>query len=181
MTVLKTDLGNISENIDPSAHMTNSSWHILNNISLTLFELNGEQSLDGLLAESWLKENSGQKYIVHLRQDAYFHNGRNITADDVIFSLQRKQKFSPNYELFYWIDPKNSESLKKISKYSLEFNLKKPHDFFLFILALPGTGIVPQEQYDIGSPFQKTKLPILGGAYRVTEWKKNDFIQLEFF
>mgnify|MGYP006324004909 FL=1 len=41
------------------------------------------------LAESWEISADGVVYTFHLRQNAKFHNGRAVTAQDVIYSWQR--------------------------------------------------------------------------------------------
>lgn len=39
------------------------------------------------LAESWTVSDDGTTYVFKLREDAVFHNGRNITAADVRLQL----------------------------------------------------------------------------------------------
>jgi ABC-type transport system substrate-binding protein len=41
------------------------------------------------LAESWEVQENGTVYIFHLRQSARFHDGRPVTAGDVIYSWER--------------------------------------------------------------------------------------------
>lgn len=41
------------------------------------------------LAESWEVSDDGTVYTFHLRPDAYFHNGKTMTAEDVKFSWER--------------------------------------------------------------------------------------------
>lgn len=41
------------------------------------------------LAEYWVISDSGRKYTFYLRQGVRFHDGRELTADDVAFSLTR--------------------------------------------------------------------------------------------
>src|SRR5215216_5112139 len=53
-----------------------------------LVKMNENMEVQPDLAESW--ENPDPlTYIFHLRQGVKFHNGRELTADDVFFSLQR--------------------------------------------------------------------------------------------
>jgi ABC-type transport system substrate-binding protein len=41
------------------------------------------------LAEKWDVSPDGMTYTFHLRQNAKFHNGRAVTAEDVLYSLER--------------------------------------------------------------------------------------------
>ena len=41
------------------------------------------------LAKDWEISNGGKTYTFHLREDAKFHNGRPVTAEDVKWSIER--------------------------------------------------------------------------------------------
>ena len=47
------------------------------------------------LAKTWQVEEGGKIFRFELRQGAYFHNGRIVTVDDVIFSLSRLLRVNP--------------------------------------------------------------------------------------
>ncbi|MBW2617936.1 MAG: hypothetical protein JRC92_03560 [Deltaproteobacteria bacterium] len=74
------------------------------------------------LAESWDILEDGRVYVFHLRKGVKFHNGREFTADDVVFNIKRIQ------------DPKTGASMasmfadvvsvEAIDKYTVRFNLK---------------------------------------------------------
>ncbi|MBN1316069.1 MAG: ABC transporter substrate-binding protein, partial [Anaerolineales bacterium] len=55
--------------------------------SLVGFGADGEWK--GVLAESWDVSEDGLTWTFHLREGVKFHNGREMTADDVIFSFDR--------------------------------------------------------------------------------------------
>ena len=46
------------------------------------------------LAESWVISDDMMEYTFTLRDDVYFHNGRQMTAEDVKYSLERSEKES---------------------------------------------------------------------------------------
>src|SRR5690606_24589813 len=48
-----------------------------------------EKTIQPGLAESWDISPDGLTYTFHLRQGAKFHNGRDIKAQDVVYSFQR--------------------------------------------------------------------------------------------
>ena len=45
--------------------------------------------IEGDLAESWDVSDDGTDYTFHLRPDAKFSDGSPVTADDVVFSIER--------------------------------------------------------------------------------------------
>ena len=53
----------------------------------TLTEIGGDGTLRGVLAEGWETQDAGRDWTVRLRQDAVFHDGRSVSADDVVASL----------------------------------------------------------------------------------------------
>ncbi len=55
----------------------------------TLTELQADGTPVGSLAESWETSTDGRTWTFHLRE-AEFHNGKTVTADDVVWSLNRQ-------------------------------------------------------------------------------------------
>ena len=52
-----------------------------------LFEADGKGGWDGRLAESYEVADDNQALILHLRENAVWHDGEPFTADDVIFTI----------------------------------------------------------------------------------------------
>ncbi|HLG19735.1 MAG TPA: ABC transporter substrate-binding protein [Bdellovibrionota bacterium] len=180
-SMLSIDLVDFPKFIDPAANMNNSGWYLLSSTSATLFDMAEDQSLRGVLAESWSAYDGGRRFRVTVREDAFFHDGSRITAEDIVFSFKRKQINWPDYPVYQWINPKkNQDSIRIIGSRTIEFQLDRPYDYFLYLLALPGTGVVPKAIYPLHSLYHPEKLPILGGPYRIVEWKRNDYLKLRW-
>ena len=47
------------------------------------------------LAESWTVSDDGLVYTFHLRDDVTFHNGEKLTADDVVYTIDRMMDQEP--------------------------------------------------------------------------------------
>jgi peptide/nickel transport system substrate-binding protein len=56
-----------------------------------LVSIDGRQQLQPMLAESWETADDFRQITFHLRKGVQFHTGRELTADDVKWSLQRVQ------------------------------------------------------------------------------------------
>ena len=51
----------------------------------------GRQDYPGVWRESWEVSEDGRVYTFLVRKGVLFHNGRELTASDVIFSLERSK------------------------------------------------------------------------------------------
>lgn len=66
------------------------AWHIYE----TLFAIDRHYDIRAMLADSYSVSADGLHYTVRLRKGVVFHNGRPMTADDVVASLERWGRLS---------------------------------------------------------------------------------------
>ena len=109
---------------------------------------------------------------VHLRKTARFHDGKPITADDVIFSLDALKKVSHFYSAYY----KNVTSAEKTGdeEVTFRFDVKGNRELPMIITELPvlpkhywqGTG-ANGEPRDLGK--STLEVPLGSGPYRIKE------------
>lgn len=62
---------------------------LLYNVYETLVRLQPDGSITGLLASDWEVSDDGLTYTFQLHDGVTFHNGEPLTADDVVFSINR--------------------------------------------------------------------------------------------
>ena len=76
--------------LDPARAMTFTDWFAVTNLHRSLFRLraDGTPEID-LLAEAPVGESSGQSWLLRLKRNVRFHNGRILRARDVVRSLRR--------------------------------------------------------------------------------------------
>ncbi|TJZ41414.1 ABC transporter substrate-binding protein [Streptomyces piniterrae] len=95
------------------------------------------------LAAKWEPNKALDRWTVTLRKAA-FHNGRPVTAADVLFSYRRiadpKKAFRSKADL----DPIDLKASRAVDKATVEFRLKRPTAEFPDILAAFGAYIVPE-------------------------------------
>jgi peptide/nickel transport system substrate-binding protein len=109
--------------------------------TLLTFDENYQLTNDGL-AESVTADNSKQ-YTIKLRKGIEFQNAKTLTADDVIYSLQRigsKGNGLTGYAATATMDIKN---IKKVDKYTVQLPLLSPDSTIPQTLASYTFGIVP--------------------------------------
>ena len=77
-------------NFDPAQTQDNMSLWVEMEVFSRLVRVNNVGTdIEGDLAESWDVSEDGTEYTFHLRPDAKFSDGSPVTADDVVFSIER--------------------------------------------------------------------------------------------
>lgn len=136
------------------------------------------------LAESWDISLDGKTYTFHLRENAIFHNGRSMTARDVIYSWERAadQETGSTTVMDYLgditgVDFVNSgttysiSGVKALDDYTLQVKLNKPSKSFLYKLTFPAAFVVDKENVESGDDWYLT--PNGTGPYRLIRWDRN--------
>lgn len=73
---------------DPHTNSEEASLRVMNQLYETLIEVDADMTFYGQLAESWEIPDE-TTYVFHLRQGVKFHSGREMTADDVVYTFDR--------------------------------------------------------------------------------------------
>lgn len=123
------------------------------------------------LAESWTISDDGLTYTFALRSGVQFHDGSEMTAEDVKFSLDRaRAEDSTNAQkaLFAGI-----ADVKVVDPQTVEVTLAQPDGNFLFNMAWGDAVIVAPESIEA---IKQT--PIGTGPFKFVEWKQGDSISL---
>lgn len=165
--------------LDPMGTNDNASSKVLVQIYEGLFELNDKAEEVPLLAESYDKV-SDTEYVFHLRKGVKFHNGDEMKASDVVFSLKRACE-APNVKhLFNTID---EDSIKADDDYTVRFNLKFPYPGIIASLMHPGGAILCQKEVEAaGDSYGTSTDKVCGtGPFKLDEWSKANAIKLSRF
>ncbi len=127
------------------------------------------------LAESYEVSEDGLTYTFRLRTGVTFHNGREMTADDVVYSFGRVMNpdtGSPWQEYTSSIDTIDAPDASTVV-----ITLKNPDASFLAALCRRGLSVVPQEEVEERGDL---KLEMIGtGPFRFVEYIPNSFVRLE--
>jgi peptide/nickel transport system substrate-binding protein len=107
----------------------------------------GTFSIEGDLAESWTQPDE-TTYVFKLRKGVRFQpkapvNGRELTADDVVYSMERFRAVKGNPQAYMLASVDKVEAL---DRHTVRFSLREPFAWFLDTLANPMTlAIVARE------------------------------------
>jgi len=124
---------------DPRIHTRGALLQVVNLFYNSLIRLNEDLSISPDLAASW--ENADDiTYIFHLRQGVKFHDGEELTAEDVKYTYD--SVFNKDLDTATWPGIlEDLESVEIIDDYTVQFNLKRTFSPFITFLTL---GILPK-------------------------------------
>ncbi|GAA0479602.1 ABC transporter substrate-binding protein [Streptomyces stramineus] len=103
------------------------------------------------LATRWEPNAALDRWTVTLR-DAVFHDGRPVTAEDVLFSYRRIADPEKTYRAKASLEPVDLDASRATGARTVEFRLKRPTAEFPNILASFGAYIVPEDTGKFDKP-----------------------------
>jgi ABC-type transport system substrate-binding protein len=165
--------------LDPAIGYDWQNWSMIKSLFDGLMDyVPGTTTLRPGLAESYALSEDGLTYAFKLRPGVKFHNGREMTAEDVKYSLDRVTNpatQSPGAGFFGSIAGFDAagegglSGVKVIDPLTVEITLSRPDATFLHVMALNFASVVPKEAVDAaGDDFGKQ--PVGTGAYKLAEW-----------
>lgn len=129
-------------NLDPHVATAFSSFQVLDLVYESLLRLNPRNlRLEPNLAESWSVSPDGLTYTFRLRRDATFHDGSQVDATDVKYTIDRILDPTTKSPQASFLEPVREVTV--IDPFTVRITLKRPYAPFLSILTGPGRGIVP--------------------------------------
>ena len=173
--------------LDPHKGTRTNDMLVLLNLNRSLYSWDPEKNRPKLeLGEKVDVSADGLAYRIHLKKNVKFHNGRRMTADDVIWSYERVMspktasasarfvrviKGAKDYE-----EGKASKisGLRKIDDATVEIAMENPVDPS-YTLHEVGTAILPREEVEKkGDGFASD--PVGCGPFRFVKWVKGSEI-----
>ena len=157
-------------NLDPRVGTDEVSQRVSQLVFSYLMSLDEQLRVVPVLAER-LENPDPLTYIVRLRHGVKFHDGRELTGKDVVYtftSLMAPDFISPRKGAYRLVD-----SITALDDYSVRFTLKEPFGSFPVQLVLP---IVPD-----GAGSELASVPIGTGPYRFVRYDVDDRVVLGAF
>ena len=160
---------NSATNLDPRVGTDEASQKIHQLIFNTLVHIDNQLRVVPELAES-IEHPDPITYIARLRHGVLFHNGRELTSEDVVYTFRS------------FLDPafkgrsgayRVLAAVNALDTYTVEFKLKNPLNSFPVNLVM---GIV-----QAGSGAANARAPIGTGPYQLKEFVPDDHVSLAAF
>ncbi len=134
------------------------------------------------LAAGWDISTDGLVYTFHLQPKARFHNGRPVTAQDVVYSWERAADDATGSDVvmtylgdILGVNEMHSgqadhiRGLKVMDDFTLQVTIDAPKPYFLQKLTYPTAFIVDQENIAMGREWYLT--PNGTGPYKLVRWE----------
>ncbi len=160
-------------NLDPTSGAAGAIDTVTySNIFEGLTRFGPDGSINPGLAESWSVSNDGKVYTFNLRKGVKFHDGSDMDAEDVKFSLERiGADDSTNAQKALYAD---IESVDVVDPHTVKITLSKPNGNMLFNLAWGDAVIMSPE-----TAANNATNPVGTGAFAFKDWVQGDRVEME--
>jgi oligopeptide transport system substrate-binding protein len=183
-------LESMPRTLDPAMVIDLYSVTVIQQLFDGLVQFDQNLNVIPAIAKSWKISHDGLTYTFFLREGVKFHNGREVTAHDFVYSFTRiadpKNK-SPGGHLLEKVLGINEfqdgkidyvKGFKSIDKLTFEIRLSEPFYPFLSVLGTFHFKVVPKEEIEKpDSVFSKN--PVGSGPYKFVSMKEKAEIILE--
>ncbi|MFT4083292.1 MAG: ABC transporter substrate-binding protein [Nocardioides sp.] len=172
--VLHTLRANPFEGFDLDKGTLNSTYQISQAVLEPLVRVGDDgTSLAPGLARSWRYNKTGDQLTLHLQPRARFSNGKQLTAEDVKFSIRTWQS-GPNYGATF----ADIKTIQIVNPKTLVLHLSGPDTTLIAFLSWANAGVVPQDFAGM-SEADFWQHPIGAGPFTVEKWSGNGEVILK--
>jgi peptide/nickel transport system substrate-binding protein len=160
-----------TDTIDPAQPISGFALMHGANVFETLTDVDEQFNPVPRLAESWESSDGATVWVFNLRQGVEFHDGKPLTAADVVYTYQRQfvketaASFVPLIDGV--VDPKKVVAL---DNGRVQFTLQRPHAYFPELVAVASFAIVQDGATDFTKPAGT-------GPYKVVEYKQGERVE----
>lgn len=179
--------------IDPAEIFEFSNSEIAGNTyeRLITYDYKDVSKISGEVAESWSISPDGKTFTFKIRQGKKFASGNPLTAEDVVFSLQRAVILdkSPAFILgqFGFTKDNVKDKIKQTGPFEFTMELDKAYapTFVLYCMTSTVASVVDkklvmqnEKDGDLGYNWLKTRYAG-SGPFAIRDWKANEVVVLE--
>lgn len=142
-----------ADNYDPAKSTARSAGEVSEMLTDTLTSVDWDmKTVKPGLATSWTVSPDGKLYTFKIRDDVTFCDGRKMTADDVVYSLNRLADPATRSPVRWRAGPVKEIRAKDAT--TVEYELNQPFSELLFQLSLFFTGVVDKNSVEkLGANF----------------------------
>jgi peptide/nickel transport system substrate-binding protein len=160
--------------LDGALTASEVSLTISGNLFEQLYTMNMDYEPTPELAESYTVSDDGLVYTFNLRQGVKFHNGKLMTADDVVSSMNRWLEVSSRGKSLL-----GGSVFEKVDDFTVTMTVPEPTSDVLTIISTRTffPVIMPKEVIEAATP-EGVQEYIGTGPYKFQEWKQDQYIHL---
>ena len=135
--------GQTVDSLDPATHENGFTIAMTHGYNNYLTEVAGDGSLVGQLAESWEASADAATWTFQLRKGVTYHNGRDVTAEDVVASINHHRGEDSKSAAKPIVSP--ITDIKADGKHTVVFALNAGNADFPFIVSDYHLPVMPSE------------------------------------
>jgi len=185
-TTLRTTITATPESLDPAVTSGENDWKVAVNLyDYLVYPAFADASPEASVAESWEVSADSLTWTFHLNQGITFHDGTELTAEDVKFSMDRMIAIGEGYAYFF---SNRVAETTVVDDYTVVFQLSEPFGPFLvtlYRLAIVNKDLVMAnladgmygEYGDYGKGFLLTN-DAGSGPYSAEEFRIRNYVKL---
>lgn len=152
---------------------------------LVIFDNNGFSIIPSV-AKKWDVSEDGLEYTFKIRDDVYFHDGTQMTIDDIIYSFERivmKDHEAADTVTASAPFKKLIKSIDAVDDWTIKFTLNQKSAPFINYLASNIASIVNSDvlKEAVASGESTSLLDMGSGSYALNEWEKGVVVSLTRF
>jgi peptide/nickel transport system substrate-binding protein len=146
--------------LDPINASADTEIAFLNAVYDYLLDTNASAELVPRLATDWSVSDDGLTYTLTIAEGVTFHDGSELTLDDIVWTFERLRAEGPTADLFADV-----ESVSAGQGRTVQFTLRRPNPDFLYNLTDNHAVILKANAEGIGEQFNGT------GPFRLDDYR----------
>lgn len=156
--------------LDPAFASSDAEVAVLNAVYDYLVDIDADNNIQPRLASSWTVSEDGLSYTFELVENAVFHDGNPVTAEDVVWTFDRLR--DPALELPTADLYANIDAIDASGDHMVTFTLIETNPFFLYDLSDNHAVILKAGTTDADTTFNGT------GPFRVESYSAGNRMSL---
>jgi len=165
----------LDDSLDPHVTVSAGTREIFFNIFEGLVKADSEGNIVAAVAEDWKISPEGTVYTFIIREGIKFHNGEDVTADDVVYSISRCAGLLDDGTYTAASTLSSIVSVEKTGENTVDVTLSAANAEFLAYLATTNAAIIPADYT------QQATAPVGTGPFKfVSRSPQENFIMERF-
>ncbi|MCF8035038.1 MAG: hypothetical protein K9K66_18220 [Desulfarculaceae bacterium] len=175
---IKVRLNTDITSVDPLASPAMVNAVVLNHVFEPLLAYTTNLKIVPVVAQSWEASKDYKTYTFHLIKGKKFHNGAELTSEDVKFSVERMMnpKTCARAKLFTGV-----AKVEAVDKYTVRILMKKSSPGFPNSLAYVAPVMAIMCKAEVEKQGGQITHPVGTGPFKFMEWKPDRHVILEKF
>ena len=166
--------------LDPARMYDSSTMPVLGQVLENLLEQQMDGSMQPLLAKEWKVLDDNLTYVYQIRDDVRFSDGKAMTMEDVLYSLERHRDEEVASYVGWMYE--NVESLEQTGDWELTVKLYEPDATWQYVFGTAAGAVFEKEAAEkAGDDFGRSVSGLIGtGPYVIDSWTVGSEIKMHF-